>query len=142
MCRESIVSRQRFKVAITHSDDFNLIYFQWTEQVDKKATRSKVISHFENQQAIICRLKVDQEPFLHTCIGIHTRAHLWFEFVSADAFIEGCTLADSRFFQTFLYQGGVKSTVSWIFEDLKFKISEGYDQNWCFPDSAQLAVSV
>ena len=33
------------------------------------------------------------------------------------------------------------STVSWVFEDLKFEISEGYDQNWCFPDSAQLAVS-
>ena len=33
----------------------------------------------------------------------------------------------------------MKSTVSWVFEDLKFKISEGYDQNWCFPDSAQLA---
>ena len=28
-----------------------------------------------------------------------------------------------------------------VFEDLKFKISEGYDQNWCFPESAQLAVS-
>ena len=52
------------------------------------------------------------------------------------------TLADSGFFQNFLYQGGVKSTVFWVFEDLKFKISEGYDQNWCFPDSAQLAVSV
>ena len=24
-----------------------------------------------------------------------------------------------------MYQGGVKSTVSWVFEDLKFKISEG-----------------
>ena len=53
-----------------------------------------------------------------------------------------CTLADSGFFQNFLYQGGVKSTVSWVFEDLKFKISDGYDQNWCFPDSAQLVVSV
>ena len=52
-----------------------------------------------------------------------------------------CTLADSGFFLNFLYQDGVKSTVSWVFEDLKFKISEGYDQNWCFPDSAQLAVS-
>ena len=40
------------------------------------------------------------------------------------------------------YQGGVKSTVSWIFEDLKFKISEESDQNWCFPDPARLAVSV
>ena len=28
-----------------------------------------------------------------------------------------------------------------VFEDLKFKISEGLDQNWCFPDSAQLAIS-
>ena len=53
-----------------------------------------------------------------------------------------CTLADSRFFKNFLYQGGVKSQVSWVFEDLKFKISEGYDPKWCFPDSAQLAVSV
>ena len=51
-----------------------------------------------------------------------------------------CTLADSGFFKNFLYQGGVKSTVSWVFEDLKFK-TEGYDQNWCFPDSAQLVVS-
>ena len=50
-------------------------------------------------------------------------------------------LADSGFFKNVLYQGGVKSTVSWVFEDLKFKISEGYNQNWCFPDSAQLAVS-
>ena len=40
------------------------------------------------------------------------------------------------------YQGGVKATVSGVFEDLKFKISEGSDQNWCFPDSAQLADSV
>ena len=39
------------------------------------------------------------------------------------------------------YQGGVKATVSGVVEDLKFKISEGSDQNWCFPDSTQLAVS-
>ena len=52
-----------------------------------------------------------------------------------------CTLADSVFFKNFLFQGGVKSTVSWVFEDLKFKISEGYNPNWYFPDSAQLAVS-
>ena len=50
-------------------------------------------------------------------------------------------LADSGFFLNFLYQGGVKATVFWVFEELKFKISEGHDQNWCFPDSAQLAVS-
>ena len=48
-------------------------------------------------------------------------------------------LADSGFLKNLLYQGGMKSTVSWVFEDLKF--SEGYDQTWCFPDSVQLAVS-
>ena len=52
-----------------------------------------------------------------------------------------CTLVDSGFFKNFLYQGGVKSTVLWVFEDLKFEISEGYDQNWCFPDCAHLAAS-
>ena len=35
-----------------------------------------------------------------------------------------------------------ESTVSGVVEDLKFKVSEGWDPNWCFPDSAQLAVSV
>ena len=35
----------------------------------------------------------------------------------------------------------MKATVFGVVEDLKFKISEGSDQNWCFPDSAQLAVS-
>ena len=37
----------------------------------------------------------------------------------------------------------MKATVSEVVvEDLKFKISEGSDQNWCFPDSAQLAVYI
>ena len=35
----------------------------------------------------------------------------------------------------------MKATVSGEVEDLKFKISECLDPNWCFPDSAQLAVS-
>ena len=35
----------------------------------------------------------------------------------------------------------MKATVSGVVEDLKFEISEGSDPNWCFPDSAQLAVS-
>ena len=39
------------------------------------------------------------------------------------------------------YQDGVKATVSRVVEDLEFKISEGLDKNWCFPDCAQLAVS-
>ena len=52
-------------------------------------------------------------------------------------------VADSRFsLASQQYQDGVKSTVFRVFEDLKFKISEGSDQNWCFPGSAQLAVSV
>ena len=36
----------------------------------------------------------------------------------------------------------MKASVSGVVEDLKFKISEGSDPNWCFPDSAQLVVSV
>ena len=51
-----------------------------------------------------------------------------------------CTVADSGFLKKKLYQGCVKSTVSWVFEDLKFKNSEGYNLNWCFPDSARLGV--
>ena len=35
----------------------------------------------------------------------------------------------------------MKATVSGVVEDLNFKISECSDPNWCFPDSAQLAVS-
>ena len=35
----------------------------------------------------------------------------------------------------------MKATVSGVVEDPKFKMSDGSDQNWCFPDSAQLAVS-
>ena len=38
-------------------------------------------------------------------------------------------LGDSVFFQTSSYQGIVKATVSGVFEDLKFKISEGSEQN-------------
>ena len=36
---------------------------------------------------------------------------------------------------------GVLPKVLLVFEDLNLKISEVYDQKWCFPDSAQLAVS-
>ena len=39
-------------------------------------------------------------------------------------------LGDSGVFKTSRYQGIVKATVSWVFEDLKFRISEGSDQNW------------
>ena len=50
-------------------------------------------------------------------------------------------LVDRLGFHQVWYQGGVKATLSGVVEDLKFKISEGSDPNWCFPDSAQLAVS-
>ena len=33
------------------------------------------------------------------------------------------TVADSGFFSDFYYRGGVKSTVSEVFEDLKFKMA-------------------
>ena len=49
------------------------------------------------------------------------------------------TLGDSGFFRL---QGIVKATGSGVIEDLKFKISEGSDQNWSCPESALLAVSV
>ena len=41
-----------------------------------------------------------------------------------------------RIFQTSRYQDIVKATVSEVFEDLKFKISEGSDQNLSCPESA------
>ena len=49
-----------------------------------------------------------------------------------------------KIFEKKKFSLGVRShvTVSGVVEDLKFKISEGSDPNWCFPDSAQLAVSV
>ena len=53
-----------------------------------------------------------------------------------------CSNIYIRGFTKFGIKGGVKATVSGVVEDLKFKILEGSDQNWCFPDSAQLAVSV
>ena len=43
------------------------------------------------------------------------------------------TLGDSGDFSTSRYQGIVKATVSGVFEDLMFKISEGSDQNWSCP---------
>ena len=43
--------------------------------------------------------------------------------------IEISTLGDSGDFQTSRYQGIGKATASGVFEDLKFKISEGSDQN-------------
>ena len=64
------------------------------------------------------------------------------DFVNCIVFVLYYISADSGFFLNFLYQDGMKSTVSWVFEDLKFKILEGYDQNRCFPDPAHLAVSV
>ena len=57
--------------------------------------------------------------------------------------IDICTTYDTTIqgFHQVWYQCGEMSTVFGVFEDLKFKISEGSDQNWCFPDPAQLAVS-
>ena len=75
--------------------------------------------------------------FIDTNIGLWLR----FRFLLICLSLVG-TLADSGFFKNLLHQGDVKSTVFWLFEDLKFKTSEGCHQNWCFPDSAQVAVSV
>ena len=43
-------------------------------------------------------------------------------------------LADSGFLKN---QGGVKSKVSVVFKDFKFKVPEGFRQNWSFPVSDQ-----
>ena len=51
-------------------------------------------------------------------------------------------LGDVIFVLTSRYQDILTNTVSVVFEDLKFKISEGSDQNWRCPGSALLAVSV
>ena len=40
------------------------------------------------------------------------------------------------FSETSRYQGILKATVSGVFEDLKFRISEGMDQNWSCPESS------
>ena len=40
------------------------------------------------------------------------------------------------------YEGILKATVSGVFEDHKFEISEGSDQNRSCPDDALLAVLV
>ena len=62
--------------------------------------------------------------------------HTWifFQFIQLLRMLEGVSKV--------WYQGILKATVSDVFEDLKFKISEGLDQNQSCPDSALLAVSV
>ena len=40
-----------------------------------------------------------------------------------------CTVGCVTFFKTLSYQGILKATVSGVLEDLRFKISEGSDQN-------------
>ena len=51
---------------------------------------------------------------------------------------DGYELVDTWFFRL----QGIKAAVSGAFEDVKFKISEGYKQNWSWPGSALLAASV
>ena len=88
----------------------------------------------------LCMIRSDCLRLL--CTDFDHRSHKLSQELSDHDRTKLCILADSGFFKNFQHQGGVKSTVSWVFEDLKFKISEGYDQNWCFPDPAQLTVSV
>ena len=62
-------------------------------------------------------------------------SHLWTPFARLlqrqSCWCSGNTIITSRvgiFFKLY-HQGGVKSKVSGVFEDLEFKISEGYEQN-------------
>ena len=50
-------------------------------------------------------------------------------------------VGDSGDFGTSRYQGIVKATVSYMLQHLKFKISEGLDQNWSCPETANRAES-
>ena len=104
-------------------------WLQTSSDVTVKKCLNRVICKLRAWSHHVVRLKIHGQkipPYRQTALCHPTTVYI---------------LADSGFFINFLYQGGVKSTVSWVFEDFKFKISEGYDQNWCFPDSAQLAVS-
>ena len=49
-----------------------------------------------------------------------------------------CIFRWFRIFQTSSYQGIVKTTVSGVFEDLKFETSEGSYQNWSCPESVSV----
>ena len=59
-------------------------------------------------------------------ISFYSRHSQWVQRISEAAFE---FFIEMRFHKTSRYQGIVKATVSGVFEDLKFKISEGSDQN-------------
>ena len=73
----------------------------------------RVFVHYAKPQTLICANKfsnwIDQKEFKSN--------------------INAQVLGDSGDFQTSRYQDIVKATVSGVFEDLKFKISEGQKQN-------------
>ena len=47
-----------------------------------------------------------------------------------------------RIFLDLQYQGGAKFTVFGVFEDLKFKISEGYKKNWDSQQGSDMKTSI
>ena len=61
---------------------------------------------------------------MNFCLRMYLESRNWL-----DQKNKGPLLADSGIYLDLQYQGGMKSTVSRVFEDLKFKISEGYKQN-------------
>ena len=101
----------------------------WFSEYESRSCKSKavLISNCplkSNGRHITPKLYVQFHCFsLSHDIKVETLELSW-ELPAASFMYIVCTLADSGF----LYQGGVKSTVFWLFEDLKFKISEGY--NW------------
>ena len=80
-------------------------------------------SDFDRFRSKTCSLKrpcnTDRPPpdfrTYHRHCGIMMHCFFYYEVRSKKAQTDVCTLAHSGFFKNFLYQGGVKSTVSWVF---------------------------
>ena len=98
----------------------------------------KAINNFQNLSALIQMLVYDTLPWMTLykeirhlladhkmpgkILGIRGQSISTYEVcgfgMGLTRFLKCLHLADSGFFKNFLYQGGAKSTVSWVFEDL------------------------
>ena len=90
-----------------------------TEATEKSTTPEK--SSIENDsKSVMSRSLIIAE---HYPIGKKNNSNLILVIIESQIVSSNLvyTVADSGFFKNFLYQGGVKSTVSWVFEDLNFK---------------------
>ena len=112
----------------------SLVMFKKSDTLTKKLPPCCTIQAGKGSQGLhssdvvtLCMIRSDCLRLL--CTDFDHRSHKLSQELSDHDRTKLCILADSRFFKNLQHQGGVKSTVSWVFEDLKFKISEGYKQN-------------